>query len=149
MLINNIYLMGLHVSFLIHLLYVCFFLLIFFSRSTWSISNKFGRKHLKWKKVSFDIQKSSVPKLLGQFQQTWHKASFCEGNSCLYIWGATSFSKGRHWGQWKIFFWLTRQISTNFGTKHSWVKGRQISLNEGPHLFSRADNSVLLINLLA
>ena len=31
-------------------------------------------------------------------------------------------------------------ISTKLGTKHPWVKGIQVSSNEGPRLFPRGDN---------
>ena len=42
-----------------------------------------------------------------------------------------------------IFIFSSRTsgpISTKLGTKHLWVKGIQVCLNEGPHPFPRGDN---------
>ena len=41
----------------------------------------------------------------------------------------------------KIFFRSSVLISTSLGTKHPLVLGIQVCLNEGPHPFSRGDNS--------
>ena len=46
-----------------------------------------------------------------------------------------------HWRNSKIFFSRTTEpISTNFGTKHPWIKGNQVCSNEGPHPFPRGHN---------
>ena len=39
-----------------------------------------------------------------------------------------------------FFFRTTGSISTKLGTKHPWVMGIQVCLNEGPLLFPRGDN---------
>ena len=84
------------------------------------------------------------------FNQTWHDASLGEGDFTLFKWRTVSFPKGEiitiitkiHKQNLKILFSRTTDpISTNFGTKHPWVKGIQVCSNEGPHPLSRGDNS--------
>ena len=82
------------------------------------------------------------------FNQTWHNASFGEGDSNLFKCRALSFSKGKnnkivkiHLRNLKIFFYRTSgQISTKLGTKHPWVKRNLIHSNEGPCPLPRGDN---------
>ena len=92
------------------------------------------------------------------FNQTcnWHKAFLGEGDSNLFKWRATPFSKGDNsqnvklfWKYWKIFFFRTTSlISSKLCTKHPWLKGIQVCWlkgiqvysNEEPRLFPRGDN---------
>ena len=47
-----------------------------------------------------------------------------------------------HWRSLKIHFLRTTgPISTKLGTKHPWVMGNHVFLNEGPCFFLRGDNN--------
>ena len=77
-----------------------------------------------------------------------HKTSLGEGDSGLFNLRATPFSKGYNYeilkilGQnFKIFFSKTTgPISTKFNTKHPWVTGIIVCLNEKPCHCTRRDN---------
>ena len=43
------------------------------------------------------IQWWNLKESLGKFNQTWHKAFLCKGDSSLFKWRMMSFSKGRSW----------------------------------------------------
>ena len=84
------------------------------------------------------------------FNQTWHKASMGGGASSLSNEEPSHSQGGDNWIvvkiNWKLkilkFFSRTSGLnSTKIGTKHSWVKGRQVCSNEGPRPFLRGDNS--------
>ena len=91
----------------------------FFSRTTGSISSKLGTKH---------------PWVMG--------IQVCSNEGpCPFPIGDNYEIEKIHWQKFKIFFSRTIvPISTKHGTKHPWVKGIQVWLNEGPHFFSRGDN---------
>ena len=100
---------------------------------------------------------TNFKKLVG-FNQTWHKSSCGKGNSSTFKWTVSLFLRGDnfkiveiHWQNFKIFFSrTTRPLSTNFGTKHLWVKGIQVCSNEEPFNSYTVNNWFipLLINVL-
>ena len=132
-----------------------------FFRATGAISNKLGTNH-PWVK---GIQISSIkePRLYqrgdnwetvkmnwqlfknlllqnhrGNFNQTWHKASFGNWNLSLLQWRAMPFPKEILSGNkkiknrqlLKIFFSRTSgRILSKLDTKHSWLKGIQVCSN--------------------
>ena len=113
--------------------------------------------HLSWKLkwVSSVVCQSVCPSInfsnfrlllknhWANFNQTWHKASLCEGDSFFFKWRPCPLPSGDnyeiakiHWRNLKIFFSRTTEpISTKVGIKHSWVKGIQVCSNEGQALF--------------
>ena len=81
------------------------------------------------------------------FNRNWHKASLGDGDSSLFKWRALSFPRGNnyeivkiHWRNFKIFSRTTGPISTKLSTKHPWMKGIQVSSNEGHCPFPKGDN---------
>ena len=96
-----------------------FHILIIFSRTTGPFSTKLGTKH------------------------PWVKRSQVCSNEGLY-----PFSRGdnyitnerKYWNLTLSFSRTTRPVSTKLGLKHPWVKGIQVSSNEGPCPLPRGDN---------
>ena len=75
------------------------------------------------------------------FIQTLHKSFLDNGNSSLFKWRVTPYSKRRqlrnsekiHWSIDKNFFFRTTAlISTKLSTNHPWVKGIQDCSMKGP-----------------
>ena len=79
------------------------------------------------------------------FNQTWHKASFDDGDSSLSRMKSCALFQDIyeivkiHWRNLKIFSRTTWWISTKSCTKHPWVIGIQVCSNKGPRPFTRGD----------
>ena len=84
-------------------------------------------------KIYWRYLKNLLKNYWAKFKQTWHKASLGDGDSNLFKWRPTPFSKGDnyeivkiHLPNLKIFFSRTIwPISTKLDTKHPRVKGNQ------------------------
>ena len=94
-----------------------------------------GKIITKWRKYIDEIQKSSSPEPLSQFQP------YLAQN--ILVWRGFKFVQifprvdnykimKTHWRHLKIFSRTTKPISTELGTKHPWVKSIQM---KGPALF--------------
>ena len=94
-----------------------------FSRTTWSILSKLGKKHSRVKDIQ--ICSNEGPYLL-QRGDNYEIAKIKQQNS-------------------KIFFsWTTGPISIKLGTNHSWVVGIQVCSNKGLCRFPTGDSYEIL-----
>ena len=81
------------------------------------------------------------------FNQTWHIASLCGGNSSLFKWRDKPFSnRDNHqivkvnWQNFKISLSRTNVIiSTNLGTEHPWMIRLHVFSKVGPRPFTKGD----------
>ena len=146
---------------------------IFFSRTTGLISNKLGTKYpwVKGFQVcsnegphpfprydNYEIVKIHWRNLkIFFFRTTWPistnfstKHPWVNGIQVCSNGGPRPFPRGVnyeivkiHWRNLKIFSRTFGPISTKLGTKHPYVKGIQVSSNEGPRPFPSGDNIVI------
>ena len=86
---------------------------------------------------------------LANFNQTCHKASVGEGDSSLFKWRVTPFSRGRQYWKCKIILKIFKNLLlqnrlaylNQTWHKASLGRGIQVCTNEGPRPFPRDDNS--------